>query len=199
MLSSTSALLFSCGLSAQIPGGEWRQHLYHPNKTCSSPFFRLLSVLLISLLILSTHSFNSLASSSFLYLPPLHSLPTLLFICLLSFSPCSFASLHPLASLHLLSLSFLPFSPLSFLCSSTVSPAQDHRDTTVISHQLRRRLATQSWGYRASSCPHPPIFISSHLYSSFIWLSPLWYFLLPLHTHPFCLILKFFLVLKCQN
>lgn len=59
-----------------------------------------------------------------------------------------------------------PFLQLCFLYSLTVSSAQDHRDATVISHQLKRRLATQSWGYHSSSFSSYAPHLSSLAFSS---------------------------------
>lgn len=112
-------------------------------KTCFFFFYFLFSrSLYLSCLLIPLIAFLLFL---FLHFPPLYSLPTFLFICLLAFSLFIYFTSLSFSSAHAV------FSPLFFLSSQTVSSLQDHSDTTVMSHQSRRRLTTQSWGYRSLS------------------------------------------------
>lgn len=146
--SSTSVLLFFyCGSTTKDALCPWQQverggntHLFKAKMCC--PFFFSDYFLL---------SWSFWLFCLIIPIPPLRSLPTLLFICPLAslqknraikllFFPLYFTSLYT----HLFHLLLL-FSSLSFHYSLTVSSPQDQSDRTVISHQPRRRLTTESW------------------------------------------------------
>lgn len=129
-LCSCSTLVFPPKIAT---GKKWRQHSSQSGDM-TPPFFKI--ILLISLLILSLDS-SLYPSSSFSAYPSLH-LPSCFFTKIEPSSSSSSTSVCTLSS------AFAATSPLPSHFSLTVSSSQDHSDTAVISHQLRRRPTTES-------------------------------------------------------